>query len=458
MSVQRPHVAYFSPLNPDPSGISDYSEELLPHLGELWELDLFVAGYEPTAAVAREHRIIDCYREDPLPLLAEYDAVLYQMGNSDSHDYIYETLMRWPGLVVLHELSVQHLVAKRTVGAGRTQEYIEEMRAQHGDAGAERARRALWGDAAAPWEQAALDFPLNRRLLGHATGVLAHSDFVAGAVRALYPTLLVRQVEHHATPPPAALLREREPAETRARDEVVFLTAGNLTPSKCVPYVLRTLRRLQGRVPFRYRLAGEVKPAGAFEDLARSMGLADQVECLGRVETDDLYRAFLDADVCICLREQTLGETSGIAMRALASGCPLVVSDAGWFAELPDAVAVKVPPGVRHGPELAAALEGLARDPERRRRMGEAARAWAGERDAASRARGLDAFVREGGLFPRRWFGRSFQSVSRRLRELDHEYAACAAKLSAAHLLELASWRNLPSSPEESGRVRLVGG
>jgi len=270
--------------------------------------------------------------------------------------------------------------------------------------------------------------------------------------------LLVRKVEHHATPPPPELLREREQAPGRAGDEIVFVTAGNLTPSKCVPYVLRTLRRLQGRVPFRYRLVGEVKPEGAFEDLAASLGLGDEVECLGRVDTDGLYRAFLGADVCICLREPTLGETSGIAMRALASGCPLIVSDAGWFAELPDAVALKVPPGVRAERELAQALDDLARDPQRRQRMSEAASAWARERDVASRARGFDDFLREGGLFPRRWFGRGLQSVSGRLRELDHQYAACAAKLAVAHLLELASWRNPPLSDDDSGRVRSVGG
>ena len=29
------HLAYFSPLGPQRSGIADYSEELLPHLAEL---------------------------------------------------------------------------------------------------------------------------------------------------------------------------------------------------------------------------------------------------------------------------------------------------------------------------------------------------------------------------------------------------------------------------------------
>ena len=34
-------IAYISPLNPAPSGISDYSEELLPYLGQHCEITLY---------------------------------------------------------------------------------------------------------------------------------------------------------------------------------------------------------------------------------------------------------------------------------------------------------------------------------------------------------------------------------------------------------------------------------
>ena len=41
-------IAYFSPLNPIRSGISDYSEDLLPHLADLVDVDLFVDGFQPS--------------------------------------------------------------------------------------------------------------------------------------------------------------------------------------------------------------------------------------------------------------------------------------------------------------------------------------------------------------------------------------------------------------------------
>ena len=71
-----------------------------------------------------------------------------------------------------------------------------------------------------------------------------------------------------------------------------------------------------------------------------------------------------------------MGETSGSAIRTLSLGKPLVVSDLGWFAELPDEVALKVPvggdgevDGARRARSTRLAEPGVAA------RMGEAARA-----------------------------------------------------------------------------------
>ena len=75
-----------------------------------------------------------------------------------------------------------------------------------------------------------------------------------------------------------------------------------------------------------------------------------------------------------------MGETSGVAIRALSLGRPLVVSDLGWFAELPDEVALKIPVDEREPDALAAALESLAGDEARREAMAAAAAELRGAR------------------------------------------------------------------------------
>src|SRR5204862_2869295 len=94
------------------------------------------------------------------------------------------------------------------------------------------------------------------------------------------------------------------------------------------------------------------------------------------VEEERLWALMRACDACVLLRAPTMGETSGSAIRTLSLGKPLVVSDVGWFAELPDDVALKVPVG---GDEeidaIAAALDRLA-EPAVARGMGERARAY----------------------------------------------------------------------------------
>ena len=86
-------------------------------------------------------------------------------------------------------------------------------------------------------------------------------------------------------------------------------------------------------------------------------GLTDGVTRLDYVPEEGLWALMAACDVLVNLRYPTMGETSGSAIRALSLGKPLVVSDVGWFHELPDDVALKVPVDELEVEVLAAALQ-----------------------------------------------------------------------------------------------------
>src|SRR3954470_23865787 len=102
-------LAYFSPLSPQRSGISDYSEELLPYLSQDAEITLFVDGFQPTNMdVVSQFEVCD-YREQPesLKRLSAFDAILYHMGNDHRyHTGIFETMAKYPGILVLHDFAL----------------------------------------------------------------------------------------------------------------------------------------------------------------------------------------------------------------------------------------------------------------------------------------------------------------------------------------------------------------
>jgi glycosyltransferase involved in cell wall biosynthesis len=79
-------------------------------------------------------------------------------------------------------------------------------------------------------------------------------------------------------------------------------------------------------------------------------------------------------DVCVNLRWPSAGETSGIAVRLMAAGKPVIVTHSEEWASVPEGAVIRIDRGEPEQDELVEVLELLAREPEMRRVVGEAAR------------------------------------------------------------------------------------
>src|SRR5947209_8476870 len=118
-------VAFFSPLPPARSGIADYSEALIESLKPLVDLEVFSSPERPF---------------DP----SRFDIALYHVGNNGFHAFVYETALRHPGVVVMHESNLHHLLADITIKRGDWDAYVAECEYNGGAparAFAERVRK-----------------------------------------------------------------------------------------------------------------------------------------------------------------------------------------------------------------------------------------------------------------------------------------------------------------------------
>jgi glycosyltransferase involved in cell wall biosynthesis len=152
--------------------------------------------------------------------------------------------------------------------------------------------------------------------------------------------------------------------------EPVIGCVGNINASKRIPQLLEAFAALRAGHPDARLLL-----VGADLD-ARLTDLPEGVERVDYVDEPRLWSLMGACDVCVSLRAPTMGETSGSVIRALVLGKPLVVSDVGWFAELPDKVALKVQVDAHEAETLGAALELLASNDRARTAMGDAARSY----------------------------------------------------------------------------------
>ncbi len=342
-------VAYFSPMPPEQSGIADYSALLLPALARRVDVTVVPRG---------RHR-----------LPRGTDVALYHVGNNpDAHAWIVDALRKHPGVVVLHDFVLHHLVAGMTVGRRDGHAYLDLMEREHGVVGRLLGHGVLDKRIPPLWESRPADFPLATFILDHATALIVHSHYVRDHARAAGFSGPISVVPHPAWPTPSL-----EP-ERVATGSVVGCF-GVVNSSKRIPELLRASADVRRKHPdVTLLLVGSTSPGFDLERRLQRLGLGDDgLVREGWVDEARLWTLMAGSDVLVNLRYPTMGETSGSVIRGMSLGKPLVVSDVGWFSELPGDVALKVPPDQDEVATLTAALELLASRPDVREAMGRTA-------------------------------------------------------------------------------------
>src|SRR6185295_9315547 len=154
-------VAFFSPLPPAKSGIADYSAALLEHLDTSVEVDTFAA--RPAEFDA-----------------SRYDVSVYQLGNNPYHDFVYQAALEHPGVVVMHEANLHHLVADLTINRDDWDGYVREVGRNHGAEAENYAERYVRTRQKAP----NYGLAMMRSVLARSRGAIVHSDAVGAELRA----------------------------------------------------------------------------------------------------------------------------------------------------------------------------------------------------------------------------------------------------------------------------------
>ena len=77
--------------------------------------------------------------------------------------------------------------------------------------------------------------------------------------------------------------------------------------------------------------------------LGTELGLDSRLFITGRVEAEVYLDWLRRAEIAVQLRASFSGEASAAVGDCLSHGLPMIVSEIGWMAELPDDAAVKVP-------------------------------------------------------------------------------------------------------------------
>ena len=332
-------VALFTPWPPQRSGIADYAYSLAEGLrdGNV-QVEVFTGSASPTP-------LRDCalhpMNAESVARLPDDALPIFQLGNNVAfHALQPAALSRLGGLVHLHDPVLHHFHVDRTLAAGEGG-YWNDLEFWYGSAIADACRRLL-ALGAPPWSNAAVTaIPMFEPYLQFADAVLVHSQSALSAINDRMPALrryCLPQCYPMSLPPPRA--------RRQSGDALRLGVFGWVEPHKRVDQILAAMAELrQSGVDLRLEVCG--LPGAASNKLVAqidALGLGSAVRLRGHLEHEAFLAEIAAVDVCINLRDPTMGETSAVVTQALQLGTPVIVSDTGWYSELPDFV-LKVPTG-----------------------------------------------------------------------------------------------------------------
>ncbi|BCS34673.2 glycosyl transferase family 1 [Luteitalea sp. TBR-22] len=388
-------LAWFSPLPPVHSGIAAYSLDVLQGLAGHHAIDLYVedrvwqaagghlhAGRGPLTVPLEGPLGLPLLRAYDFPVAQErqpYDLIVYQMGNAACHRYQWPYLLRWPGLVVLHDAALHHARAHALLSDRRDDDYRAEFRFNHPGVDPRVADFVVAGLEGSPYYL----WPMLRTVMCGARAVVVHGEPLRQALAEEFPGTPIRAVSMGVPDPWAGseprdagsgpraqgsestlngsglgaqgseslpkadgrmtkaeagsgLRTQGSESLPKADSDVVVAAFGVITPEKRILPILRALQVLRADLPaVRLRLVGEIGEHYAlWQDVART-GTRDLLEVTGYVDDDRLAAELRGADVCLCLRWPTARETSASWLRCLAAGKPTIVPDQLSTADVP---------------------------------------------------------------------------------------------------------------------------
>lgn len=368
----RPVLYLFSALPPQRNGLADYIAEYLEPLARDYRLSL-VADSVAFRDVAQR------FADAPFEVIDEAafsarmpdeDArILYNLGNNKDCIFLLDYLHRYPGTVILHDVSLFYL-HQITLQAQRANGMMNRWLQEDGYRLPDlfvNPDGSLHATPGFVYQECLMV----RRVVESARSVVVHSGYahrraLGGVTDPRAPSDLARKfcrMPHFVLTPPEQSAAEQQATLARfgiAKDDFVCVVPGFLTGNKMLYEVLVAYQRARPRHP-RLRLvyAGEERPDeyDISEKIALLYPEGDGPVVTGYLASEELDALLNRADLSFVLRYPTYGETSGILPRAVMGGGRVVTVDIGSYPEFESELIERVPVGAGLPAALEAAID-----------------------------------------------------------------------------------------------------
>jgi glycosyltransferase involved in cell wall biosynthesis len=344
---KKKRLAILSPVPPAQTGIAYFTVLLTEYLIEEFDITIF----SPTE-IEQAIKLNDGLGcpilplKDFLPSLnnESYDIVLYQIGNNKMHTGIYLIAIQHPGVVMLHEYVVHHLVKALTIGSGNKDYYTTEFIKYYGDEGAEIARLVHTGRAAN--ETLFFHYPFYQRIVERSNVIITTTEYSKSLIEKEFPDKTILSIPICDNRLSEEIDKDVARKTLGLTDEFIFGVFGLISPAKEVDMLLDVVDSLRDQCPrLRLLLAGKSHIDYDIKKRILEKNLEEFIIFTDYLEQKKFAEWLSAADLCLNMRYPSGGESSGAMLDIMSIGKPIIVPDYAQFKEFPQDILMYVPIG-----------------------------------------------------------------------------------------------------------------
>lgn len=320
-------IAMFTPLPPVQSGIADYSVDIISQLKSHLEIDIYIDKYKADMQDGEGVKIRSCKEFEKHA--DEYDRIIYQVGNSLYHEYMFPYIQKYPGIVVLHDYNLRNVLEamylyKKSEPKKFVQNLSEDLNKEEADQYMKHLNTAF-----------TKNYEINGFVTNYAKKIIVHSNYAK-------QKLLEKDIRRNVSVIPLyAILDHQTEKREEAKGEIVFSAFGHIHETKRILPALRAFGQLCQEAPeknmkfyFVGKMAEELN--AKFYQTLKEMDLESRVIVTGFTTLKEFQEYMDAADICVNLRFPYNGESSASFMRLLGKGKCTIVNRIGSFAEVPE--------------------------------------------------------------------------------------------------------------------------
>jgi glycosyltransferase involved in cell wall biosynthesis len=361
-------INWFSPLPPAKSGIAIYTETLIPVLRKQAALTLWTDQQECNDRLDQGGvvRRFDPQRP-PWRELNEADVSFYNIGNNRLfHKGIWEVSRRLSGIVILHDLCLQHFLTQLYLNDWKDfEEYGRVMAFYYGEKG-RRAAERFYAEPSTI-DQLAVEFPLTPLAVHNALAAVIHNRAGQQAL-AFQPQLPTFYLPLPYSPGTAT--HPITPAfQSSPKPPYRLIISGYIGLNRQLEPFLEAWAGMLEKAAFRLRICGHISNSNYIESRIRELGLQHLAEVCGYVSDERLNAELMQADLAVNLRYPTVGEASLTQLLIWEHALPALVSEVGWYATLPRSTVAFVRPD-HQSEDIRRQLRAFLENPQRFAEMG----------------------------------------------------------------------------------------